>query len=260
MSARPLIGVICCVRLVDGDQLQTASERYIRAASHYADADIILIPALPDLQSPRGSLSRVDAVLLTGSPSNVETSCYGAADPGAAGPFDPARDSTALALVEAAMSMRRPLFGICRGFQEINVALGGSLRRDLGEGVTGLAHHAPADASFNDMFGHEHAVKLAANGFLKTAFGQDELRVNSVHYQGVDRLAPGLKAEATATDGVVEAVSAADGTPLLAVQWHPEWRTADDPASMAYFRLLGAAARGASLEEAAVIAAQRPRD
>ena len=245
---------------MEGDQLQTASERYIRAASSYADADIILIPALPDLQSPRGALSRVDAVLLTGSPSNVETSRYGVADPTAAGPFDPARDSTALAIVEAALSLRRPLFGICRGFQEINVALGGSLRRDLGEGVTGLAHHAPADAGVSKMFSHEHVVKLAANGFLKTAFGRDELWVNSVHYQGVDRLAPGLKVEAIAADGVVEAVSAADGAPLLAVQWHPEWRTADNPASLAYFSLLGAAARGASLEEAAVIAAQRRRD
>jgi putative glutamine amidotransferase len=108
-----------------------------------------------------------------------------------------------------------------------------------------IAHHAPDDVDFNGMFDHEHDVALTPGGVLARAFGTERTRVNSVHYQGVDRLGMGLTVEARADDGVVEAVSAdLSGAPLLAVQWHPEWRTATNPQSIAFFSLFGRALRG----------------
>src|SRR3546814_5890918 len=119
-----------------------------------------------------------------------------------------------------------PLFGICRGFQEINVALGGTLRRDTSASGDLLRHHAPDGVSFGAMFDHHHKVDLIEGGLLASASGAQSLDVNSVNYQGVDQLADGLAVEARAPDGLVEASSARpNGAPLLAVQWHTEWRT-----------------------------------
>jgi putative glutamine amidotransferase len=142
----------------------------------------------------------------------------------------------------------KPVFGICRGFQEINVAFGGTLARDVGA-AEALAHHAPADADLEAMFSHRHDVSLSPGGVLAQASGQDHMTVNSVHYQGVGRLGRDLVVEARAPDGLVEAVSARiGGAPILAVQWHPEWRTQDDVASQLVFRLLGRALRGERLQ------------
>jgi len=134
---------------------------------------------------------------------------------------------------------------MCRGFQEINVALGGTLRRDTSSNDALLRHHAPDGVAFDAMFDHQHDVDLTAGGMLASAIGKDRIIVNSVHYQGVGRLAGGLDIEAVATDGLIEAYSARpNGAPLLAVQWHPEWQPESNPDSQAYFRLLGQAARG----------------
>jgi putative glutamine amidotransferase len=140
------------------------------------------------------------------------------------------------------------VFGVCRGFQEINVAFGGSLRRDMAEASELMAHHAPDEVGFNEMFDHVHPVRLTPGGVLARAFGAEETSVNSVHYQGVDRLGDGLAIEAQALDGVVEAVSGqVNGAPVLAVQWHPEWRTDANPQSQTFFQIFGRALRGAPL-------------
>jgi len=249
-GARPLLGVICCSRRVGAERVQSVVERYLRAAVLHAEADAVLIPALPDLQDAPRLLARLDGVLLTGSPSNVEPRRYGESAADAPGPFDSARDETALALIEAALLQDRPLLGICRGFQEVNVAFGGTLRRDLGEGRRALPHHAPEGAAFDEMFEHRHLVRLDPAGVLSRALGSGEIEVNSVHYQGIDRLGRELVPEAHAADGVVEAVRA-PGSRLLAVQWHPEWRSAAAPHSAALFRLFGATLRGATLDQAA---------
>jgi putative glutamine amidotransferase len=138
----------------------------------------------------------------------------------------------------------KPVFGICRGFQELNVAFGGTLRRDMAEHPELIPHHAPSEASFSEYFEHIHPVKLEEGGVLKSAYKRDELDVVSVHYQGVDKLGAGLKVEATAPDGVIEAVSAeVNGAPVLAVQWHPEWKASENPQSQLFFKLLGRALR-----------------
>lgn len=242
---RPVLGIICCNRQVGVEPAQVVMERYVRSAMTHADAAALLVPSLPDLMSAAEVAPRLDGILLTGSPSNVEGLRY--ADSGGEGPFDPARDEIALSLVETMAERRKPVFGICRGFQEINVALGGTLRRDANESDELIRHHAPAGADFDAMFDHKHRVFLKGGGMLAAAFRKPELNVNSVHYQGIGKLAPGLHVEATAPDGLIEAYSAdLQGAPLLAVQWHPEWDTSD-PDSRTFFHLLGRALRGEPL-------------
>ena len=245
MSQRPVLGIIACNRIVGTEVAQTVINRYATAAMRHADCAALIIPSLPDYMRAAEVVGRLDGVLLTGTPSNVEPALYGDASEGE-GPFDPDRDRMMTELVEAVIAARRPLFGICRGFQEINVALGGTLRRDTSANDELLHHHAPDGVSFDGMFDHRHPVDLVAGGMLASAYDRPSLDVNSVHFQGVGELADGLRVEARAADGLVEAFSARpNGAPLLAVQWHPEWATDDDSDSQAYFRLLGRALRGA---------------
>jgi putative glutamine amidotransferase len=243
MTARPVLGVIACNRIVGTEPAQAVMERYIRAAMTYADVAALIIPSLADLMTAAEVAPRLDGILLTGSPSNVAPTLYG--DEEGEGPFDENRDEIALAMVDRMIEAQKPVFGICRGFQEINVALGGTLRRDTSASNDLIRHHAPDEASFDAMFDHRHPVTLSAEGMLAAHFGKSALDVNSVHYQGVATLAPGLSIEATAPDGLIEAYSARpNGAPLLAVQWHPEWNTESDSDSQAYFHLLGKALRG----------------
>lgn len=244
MSDRPVLGIIACNRTVGPEIAQVMINRYATAAMRHADCAALIIPSLPDLMRAEDIVGRLDGVLLTGAPSNVEPARYGDAAAGE-GPFDPDRDRMMLDLVQAVIAARRPLFGICRGFQEINVALGGTLRRDTSAAEGLLPHHAPAGSDFDGLFDHRHQVDLVDGGMLATAYRRPALEVNSVHFQGVGELAAGLTVEARAPDGLVEAYSARpNGAPLLAVQWHPEWATDDNPESQTYFRLLGRALRG----------------
>jgi putative glutamine amidotransferase len=218
-------------------------ERYIRAAMTFADVAALIIPSLPDLMTAAEIAPRLDGILLTGSPSNVAPSRYG--EGAGDGPFDESRDEIALGMIDRMIDAKKPVFGICRGFQEINVALGGTLRRDTSASDDLIRHHAPDGVEFDAMFDHRHPVTFTPDGLLATHFGKSAMEVNSVHYQGVGTLAPGLAIEATAPDGLIEAYSARpNGAPLLAVQWHPEWGTENDPDAQAYFGLLGKALRG----------------
>lgn len=248
MSARPVAGIICCTRTVGTEPAQAVMNRYVAHAMAYADAAALLVPSMPDLMQAHEIAGRLDGLLLTGSPSNLEPRAYGEAVDDAPGPFDAARDTMTGDLIRAMIELGRPVFGICRGFQEINVAFGGTLRRDLGESGTDLAHHAADDVGFNAMFDHVHPVALTPGGVLARAFGVEQAMVNSVHYQGVSRLGEGLRVEAQAPDGIVEAVSGqVNSAPVLAVQWHPEWRTAHHPQSQTFFEIFGRALRGAPL-------------
>ncbi len=242
--SRPVLGVIACNRMVGTEMAQVVMNRYIRAAMQYADVAALIIPSLPDLMTAAEIAPRIDGILLTGSPSNVGTAQYGE-DQNGDGPFDDHRDETAISMIDRMIDAQKPVFGICRGFQEINVALGGTLRRDTSASDDLIRHHAPDDVTFDAMFEHRHPVDLAEGGMLAGAYAKPGLVVNSVHYQGIGRLADGLSVEARAPDGLIEAYSARpNGAPLLAVQWHPEWGTENDPDSQTYFHLLGKALRG----------------
>ena len=241
---RPLIGISADTRPYGDETAQLVIERYMEAVIRNADVDAVLIPARPDLIDARAVAARLDGLLLTGSPSNVAPARYGDAGEGA-GPFDPGRDEMTARLIAAMIDRARPVLGICRGFQELNVAFGGTLARDLGDEERLLSHHAPNGVPLAEMFGHEHDVILTPGGILASAFGRERLQVNSVHFQGVDRLGEGLSIEAEAPDGVVEAISAhPNGAPILAVQWHPEWQTDRDAASQGIFHIFGRALRG----------------
>jgi putative glutamine amidotransferase len=244
-----VLGVVCCSRVAGQAPAQAVIDRYLTSALRYADAAGLLVPALPELIAAREIAPRLDGLLLTGSPSNVEPTRYGQAGAeDAEGPYDLARDAMTAALTEAMLELGKPVFGICRGLQELNVVLGGTLRRDASRNPELIAHHAPCDADLETMFAHQHEVALTPGGVLAENLGRTTLTVNSVHYQAIGRLAPGLQVEATAPDGLVEAVSAEIfGAPVLAVQWHPEWRPEINPDSQAFFRLLGRAARGEPL-------------
>lgn len=235
---RPLLGVSCCLRGDAAEPVHGVIDRYILGAA-LAGANVLLVPAIAaDWYSLAGHL---DGLLLTGSPSNMAPERYGA-DKGD-GPFDPARDGTVLGLVDAMLARGKTVFGICRGFQELNVAFGGTLRR-VGEAEGDLAHHAPDGVSLAEMFAHDHPVTPVAGGRLAAAFGDGPLSVNSVHYQGVDRLGEDLSVEARAPDGLVEAFSGRRGQGrVLAVQWHPEWNAPANPVSRWFFDELRQALR-----------------
>lgn len=241
---RPLIGIPADTHLRGEEAAQIVNDRYIDAVVRHADVDSVIIPARPDLIDAKAIAARLDGLLLTGSRTNVEPARYG--DPGAGvGPFDPGRDLMTARLVEAMIDRARPLLGICRGFQEVNVAFGGTLARDLGDVGRPLAHHSPEGVPFAAMFDHEHEVALVPGGLLARALDRERLRVNSVHFQGIARLGAGLTVEATAADGIIEAVSATpNGAMVLAVQWHPEWRSDRDAASQGIFHIFGRALRG----------------
>ena len=241
---RPVLGVISCNRETDNQTSQVVMTRYLNAALRYADAAALLVPAMPALMQASEVAPRLDGLLLTGTPSNLDPKRYGELIDDAPGPFDPDRDEMTARLIKAMLDLGKPVFGICRGFQELNVAFGGTLRRDMAEHPELIPHHAPSDLSFTEYFEHKHPVTLAGGGVLHRAYERDELDVVSVHYQGIDKLGEGLTVEARAPDGVIEAVSAdVNGATVLAVQWHPEWKAQERPDSQLFFRLLGRALR-----------------
>jgi len=241
-QVRPVIGIIACGRTVEGEPAQAVKHRYIEGVERFAAAVPLIIPSHQSAANAAAIVARLDAVLLTGSNSNIDPRHYGSAGP-AQQPVDSARDTLSAALIRAAIASGKPVFGICRGLQEINVALGGTLR-DLRAGDGAGRHHAAENADLDEMFGHVHPVAVPAGSVLAGVTGSDGFTVNSVHFQAIDRLAPGLVVNATGPDGIVEAIAATDTlAPVLAVQWHPEWRPQERPHDLAFWQFVGQAAR-----------------
>jgi putative glutamine amidotransferase len=218
-------------------------DKYARAVKVGAQAQPVMFPLADAAQIP-DLLPMVDGVMLTGSPSNVHPSHFDedVADPSL--PLDPVRDSLTLALVKACVHEGVPLLGVCRGFQEINVALGGTLHQRVHE-VPGLMdHREPKTAPFEEQYAPRHAIRLAPGSVFETWAGGPETLVNSLHGQGINRLASGLEAMAHAPDGVVEAFAVKGArTFAYAVQFHPEWRCWETPFYAAIFEAFGHACR-----------------
>jgi putative glutamine amidotransferase len=219
-------------------------DKYIRAVVEAADAVPLLIPALGDLVSIDEVLDVVDGLVFTGSPSNVEPLRYSgpASAPGTL--HDADRDATTLPLIPAAIARGVPVLGICRGFQEMNVAFGGTLHQKLHEVPGFLDHRDDESQPLDVQYGPAHDVVLEEGGVLRGLAGTDRIRVNSLHGQGVERLADRLAVEARAPDGVVEAFRVRDARRFaLAVQWHPEWKVMSNNFSRALFAAFGASTR-----------------
>lgn len=220
-------------------------EKYLIAALDAAGAIPVIVPAIGRELNMDGLFESLHGLLFMGSPSNVEPHRY-QGEPSSEGTLhDPHRDETTLPLIPRAVAAGVPVLGICRGFQEINVAFGGTLWQKLHEVPGHLDHREPKGEPIERQYAPAHAVTLAPGGLLqRLAGGADSLQVNSLHGQGVRELGTGLSIEARASDGVIEAfrVTAARRF-ALAVQWHPEWRVMDNAFSMALFAAFGAACR-----------------
>lgn len=241
---RPVIALPADRRIIGLHPFHAVGEKYIRAVIDGAGAVPLLVPALGDELDPDELLEHVDGILFTGSPSNVEPQRYQGAASETGTVHDPERDATTLPLIPKAVEAGVPVFGICRGFQEMNVAFGGTLAQKLQDVHGNLDHREDEEAALAVQYGPAHDVLLEPGGLLRALAGTDRVRVNSLHSQGVDRLADGLLVEARATDGVIEAFRVR-GAPrfALAVQWHPEWQVMSNSLSRALFAAFGAASR-----------------
>lgn len=238
-GTRPVVLVPTCLRPIGKEAFHATGTEYARAV-RLAGCLPLLVPNA-EADEIDALLDLADGVLLTGSPSNVNPAFFGEPVRDASLPLDAARDAWVLPAIPKLLARGLPLFALCRGLQEVNVALGGSLHQAV-HAVPGLAdHREPDDAPLEREYAAAHAVTVQAGGLLERLGLAPGFRVNSLHGQGVHRLAEGLRVEALAPDGVIEAfsVDAASGLGgfALAVQWHPEWQAADNPVSM---RLLGA--------------------
>lgn len=253
LAPRPAIGVLCCNEVAERP-VQTVASRFVEPLAHLSGAIVLLVPAVIEAADASGIAARLDGLLLTGSRSHVAPHRYGG-ERGAVDPLDEARDEVALALAARMIELGKPVFGICRGMQEINVLFGGTLCAQPDD-----AGHASRDrsASYAERFAVRHDVTLVEQGRLATVTGLRRLSVNSVHEQGIGRLGAGLTVEAVADDGLVEAIAARPcGGDVLAVQWHPEWDVAHCGASQGFFRMIGEALRGGA-EAPTITQAYRP--
>lgn len=244
MSGKPLIGIPADRRLLGAHHFHCVGEKYINAIAQGADAIPVLIPSLGDGIGFDELLTRFDGILLTGSYSNVEPHRYGGPASAEGTLHDAHRDSTTLPMIPRVIRAGMPLLAICRGFQEMNVAFGGTLWQNIHE-VPGFGNHREdTSAPLDEQYGPAHEIELVRGTALHALAGRDRLKVNSLHSQGVQTLGQGLEIEARAPDGVIEAfrVTSAPGF-VHAVQWHPEWKFQDNAFSRALFAAFGRAAR-----------------
>lgn len=245
MSANGLIiAVPADVRRFENYEWHASPSTYLAAILEVARAVPLIVPALVQEADLDAVLDRVDGVLVTGSASNVHPERYGVAPTPSHEPFDPARDRLTEALIRRSLDRGVPLLAICRGHQELNVALGGSLATEIQEVEGRMDHRAPTHPEQDARFALRHPVAVEPGGRLAAIVGTNEIEVNSLHRQGVDRLAEGLTVEARAPDGTVEAVSVRDAPGFsLGLQWHPEYWASSDPASRAIFESFADACR-----------------
>jgi putative glutamine amidotransferase len=250
---KPLIGISCCTKLFGpiGMPNHAASDTYVRATDQLVGGVPVLIPANGKLADITTLLSRLDGIILTGSRSNVQPSLYDGPPHAENTPEDAERDAVTLPLIRAAVAMGLPVLAICRGLQELNVALGGSLHQRLQDMPGRLDHSTPMQPNARVRTGKAHNVRLVPGSWLHRIARTTDLPVNSLHNQGIDRLAPGLIAEAVAPDGTIEAVRAVSRGFCIGVQWHPEYDWQTDLVSRRIFEAFGEATAQPALAAAA---------
>jgi len=244
---KPLVVLPADIRHFDRYDWHATPRQYVAAASEAAGVMPLIVPAIGLQEGSDGLnslLDRIDGVMLTGSKSNVDPTLYGEEPTEKNGPYDLERDSTSLPLARAAIERGIPLLAICRGIQELNVAMGGSLATEIQEQEGILDHRSVTSDDHDIRFSIRQQVRVATGSALESILGQDHAMVNSLHRQAVGRLAPGLEAVAFAEDGVVEAVSVNNASGwALGVQWHPEYWAHSDAVSKRIFEAFGKAAR-----------------
>lgn len=244
----PLVGVLADVQTIAPHAHFTVQHKYIHALAVAGQVTPVIIPPIVSPLAANPWLDRLDGLVLTGAYSMVQPALYEQTPIDQAFQYDAARDQSAFAMIHAAIKRDLPLFGICRGFQEINVACGGSLHQAV-HTVAGLDdHREDKTAPTNVQYQPSHSVNLVEDGVLAKFFQVPRIKVNSLHVQGVDRLGDGLSIEARADDGLVEAISIDAMRFGLAVQWHPEWEIENNPTQQVLFKAFGEAARQTRME------------
>lgn len=242
---RPIIGIISNSHLLHGQYPAHAGGRMnSEAVARVSGCLPLVVPACPHLVDVSELLDTVDGILLTGGRPNVHPEEYGEEETEAHGSFDRDRDALVLPLIRAAIERGQPIFGICRGFQEVNVALGGSLHPEIRDLPGRMNHRMPVEGDLDTRFSRSHPVRLTEGGPFHRLFGAVEVVTNTLHGQGIKTPAPAIVVDGHAPDGTPEAIYVRDAAGFtLSVQWHPEYRAETDPVSRRLFEAFGDAAR-----------------
>lgn len=254
----PVVAIPADTRELDGAEWHAVSKQYVNAVLIGAKAMPLLVPALESGYDIDAVLDRVDGVLISGSRSNVYPALYGKEPEEKDGPFDHARDATSLPLIRRAIERGVPLLAICRGIQELNVALGGTLASEIQDLPDRNDHRTPDVSERDEKYAIRQPVHIAAGSCLAGALGAGEIAVNSLHRQAISKTAPNLAVEAVADDGTVEGVSVIGAKAFaVGVQWHPEYWVASDTPSSALFKAFGEAVHAYAESKAVKITEQR---
>jgi putative glutamine amidotransferase len=239
----PLVGIPTCLRTINERAFHGVNDRYPNAIIEATTCLPVLIPAIGSKIDVCAVLDSLDGLLLTGSPTNVHPSHYGSQPLDPEIRHDPERDATTLPLIREAVRRDLPILAICRGIQELNVALGGTLHQRVHE-IPGRLNHRSQKDSPAGPYGPAHSIRLTGDGILLALVGAAEVMVNSLHSQGIARLATKLRVEAVAPDGQIEAVSLPQAKFIVGVQWHPEYKPLENPLSRALFSAFSRACGG----------------
>ena len=243
-QTRPLIGVTASIHMRHDLPSHAVSGQYIKAVVEGAGGVPLIVAAVGETIATADFVGRLDGLLVTGGRSDIEPHHYDGPPAPAGAVHDPGRDATALPLIREAIGAAVPVFAVCRGLQEMNVALGGSLHQQIHRLEGKMDHRSPRGVETEERYALAHDISLLADGDIARLTGLTSATVNSLHGQGIDRLADGLIVEATASDGVIEAVRVKDAAAFaIGVQWHPEWLYAEEPVSKTLFGAFGDAAR-----------------
>lgn len=243
MTPLPRVGLPTDHKQIGAHPFLAVGEKYVRAVVDGAGCLPLLVPTLDPVLPLRQVLEGLDGLLLTGAVSNIEPHHYSDESSYEGNLLDPRRDATNLPLIPLAIEMGVPVLAICRGFQEVNVAFGGSLYQKVHEQPGFMDHRENRDDPLDVQYGPAHDIALVPGGVLATLVGDTRATVNSLHGQGVRRLGEGLVVEAQAPDGLIEAFRHDGAAFMVAVQWHPEWKVAENPFYLALFRAFGDACR-----------------
>ena len=228
-------------------------DKYARAVAEVSKCLPVMIPSLAEAMDLDALLDHFDGIVMTGAISNVHPPHYGGEPTADHEPYDHSRDSLTLRLIRAVIDRGIPLFCVCRGYQELNVVLGGTLETEIQRGERRLDHRSRKVDNLDIKYGPVHSIAITAGGLLEEILGRREILVNSLHRQGIARLAPGLTIEARAPDGIIEAVSVKGAkTFAIGVQWHPEYKAASNPDSIKLFDAFGDAVRKHAAQRSAL--------
>jgi putative glutamine amidotransferase len=258
MRNRPLVGLPSDIYENNHLQFHSLGDKYVRAVADVARCLPVMVPSIAEALDMDALLDRLDGIVMTGATSNVHPPHYGEEPSADHEPYDLGRDATTLKLIKAVLARGMPLFCICRGYQELNVVLGGTLETELQRGEGRIDHRSRKVEDLDVKYGLVHPITITPGGALERILGRRETMINSLHRQGIKKLAPDLVVEARAPDGIIEAVSVRGARSFaLGTQWHPEYKAAGNTDSVKLFEAFGEAARDYAQERSATPARAR---